>query len=116
MKLAVLPLLTNKHLGPSRFIGIYNGKNPLLFTDRVAGSVKGGIGFIRNDGIGPYVPNTLLSGDMRQYITDMRRVAITYRKAISDAKYTEIVYSAKGIDWSTITLPESYEDLPWPKE
>ena len=115
IKLAVLPLLVNKHLGPARFIGVYNGKNPLLFTDRVAGSVKGGIGFIRDGGIGPYVPNTLLGGDMRQYITDMRRVAITYRKTTVDAEYSEIVYSAKGIDWSTFTLPEPYISIPLPE-
>ena len=94
MKLAVLPLLVNKHLGPARFIGVYNGKNPLLFTDRVTGSVKGGIGFIRDGGIGPYVPNTLLGGDMRQYITDMRRVAITYRKATAPLSIN-IVYAAQ---------------------
>ena len=78
--------------------------------------MKGGIGFIRDGGIGPYVPNTLLGGDMRQYITDMRRVAITYRKTAGDAEFTETVYSAKGIDWSAFTLPESYEALPLPKE
>lgn len=30
--------------------------------------------------------------------------------------YSVIIYSAKGIDWSTFTLPESYEALPLPKE
>ncbi len=48
-------------------------------------------------------------------ITDMRRVAITYRKAANDTEYTEIVYSAKGIDWSAFTLPEPYISLPLPE-
>ena len=40
----------------------------------------------------------------------MSIVAITYRKTAGDAEYTEIVYSAKGIDWSAFTLPEPYSD------
>lgn len=116
MKLSVLPLLANKHLGPARFVGIYNEKNPLLLTDRIAGSIKGGIGFVRNNGIGPYVPNTLLNGDMRQFITDMRKIVLTYRKVIGEETYSEIVYSAKNVDWLSFTMPESYNALPMPEE
>ena len=107
LKLSILPLLVNKNLGPARFMGTYNNRNPLLITDRVTGSVKGGVGFVRNGGVGSFVPNTLLNGDMRQYISDMRRIILTCRKGLEDNEYTEIVYSAKKVDWDSIQLPDS---------
>ena len=87
----------------------------LLFTERVAGSVSACMGFIRAGGVGRYIPNTVLKGDIRQLVHVPDRIIVTYRKASKDKKYTEIVYAAKKMDWTDIKLPADYPDLPLPE-
>ena len=64
---------------------------------------------------GRFVPNTVLEGDIRSMVKGSAdRIVITYRKQRGDALYTEIVYTAKKIDWTALTLPEEYQYLPLP--
>lgn len=113
-KLGVLPRVVQKNLS-ANMIGLYNQSHPLLFTERVAGSVSACMGFIRDGGIGRYVPNTVLKGDIRSLVRIPDRIIATYRKADNDAQYSEIVYVAKKIDWNTVQFPEGYTDLPLPE-
>lgn len=113
MKMRALPVLMKKDLS-ANMIGDYNMQQPKLFTDKVVGGVKACMGFIRNKGVGRYVPNTVLEGDVRQKIYAAGRIIATFRKNRSDEKYTECIHSAKNIDWSKIQLPEEYAYLPLP--
>ena len=113
-KLDVLPRVLQKNLS-ANMIGMYNQSQPLLSTERIAGSVSVCMGFIRDGGIGRYIPNTVLKGDIRQLVRVPDRIIVTYRKASKDAKYTEIVYAAKKMDWTAVTLPAEYSDLPLPE-
>lgn len=69
---------------------------------------------MRNGGVGRYVPNTVLQEDIRKRVNRPDRITLTYRKRRREARYSEIVYSAKKIDWSRINLPKDYEYLPLP--
>ena len=48
-----------------------------------------------------------------QMIED-KKLEVEAAKQRGDALYTEIVYTAKKIDWTALTLPEEYQYLPLP--
>lgn len=112
-KLDVLPRIMKKNLS-ANMIGMYNHSQPLLSTERIAGSVSACMGFVRNDGVGRYIPNTVLQGDIRSLVHVPDRIIVTYRKSSAELKYSEIVYAAKKMDWTTVRLPADYPDLPLP--
>ncbi len=109
LKLLVLPSLMTKNLGKANSVGDYNNSRPKLYTRKIAGSMKGCIGFKIDNTSGDYVPNTLLNEDIRNVTTDNLRIIATFRKYKNDKQYTECVYVAKNIDWSTIKLPKEYK-------
>jgi hypothetical protein len=113
LKLAVLPRIVRKDLS-ARMIGDFNKSMPKLFTEKIAGGVSGCIGFIKTGNSGRYVPNTLLNEDIRRVTTDADKVLLIYRKYRKDPFYSERVYSAKDVDWSTMHLQGcfSYLELP----
>lgn len=111
LKIRMLPLLLNKNLGAAKFIGEYNGKEQMLYTERISGSNGGGIGFEMDGGNGNYVPDTLLCGDMREYVTVYDRVLATFRKMQIEDAYTEVVYVTKKYNWDKFVIPEEYEHL-----
>lgn len=113
LKMQVLPNVVKRNLS-ANMIGDYNKLQPKLYTEKLAGGVKACVGFVRNNGIGRYVPNTVLAGDMRKKVNQQDRIILTYRKKRSDNRYSEIVYKAKKVDWSNINLPEQYKYLPLP--
>ena len=113
-KLDVLSKIFHKNLS-ANMIGLYNNSQPILSTERVAGSVSACIGFIRSSGSGRYVPNTVLKGDIRTLVRIPDRIIATYRKSSKDADYTEIVYTTKKLDWASVTLPKEYTNLPLPE-
>ena len=97
-------------------VGYYNGQQPRLYTEQLAGSVKGCVGFVKDKNIGRYVPNTLLEGDIRKKVTRPDRILVTYRKKIEEEMYTEIVYAAKNVEWEKISLPAEYSYLILPQK
>lgn len=114
-KLDVITRIVKKDIS-ANMIGTYNNIQPLLSTEKMAGNVSACIGFVKNDGIGGYVPNTLLKGDIRNLVYVPDRIIVTYRKKFSDNHYSEIVHVARKIDWSKIKLPEEYLYLPLPNK
>lgn len=114
-KLDVLPRVVQKNLS-ANMLGLYNHSQPLLSTERIAGSVSACMGFIRDRGVGRYIPNTVLKGDIRDLVHVPDRIIVTYRKAAVEKQYSEIVYAAKKLDWRTVTLPEGYTELPLPEK
>lgn len=114
MKMNVLPLMMTKNLSANS-IGDYIGGRPKLITDKLAGGVKGCMGFLATGKKGRLVPNTLLEEDIRKLTKDALRIIITYRKFMTDAEYSEIVHVAKRVEWEKIIFPEEYSYLPMPE-
>lgn len=114
LKLSVLPKLVTKNVS-ANMIGDYNEYSPRLITDKLAGSVAACIGFIKTGRKGRYVPNTVLKVDIRDCITSVGRIILTYRKLRDEIAYSEIVYSAKKMVWSELVLPERLSHLPLPE-
>lgn len=115
LKLRILPSLVRKDLSV-RMVGDYNLAQPKLYTEKIAGSVSACIGFVRDSRSGRYVPNTVLNSDVRQMVKSADRIVLTFRKRREEAQYTEIVYTAKKVEWSAIVLPEPYTYLPLPPQ
>ena len=113
LKLEVLPLLITKNLS-ANIVGNFSSLRPKLYTQKLAGGNKGCMGFCIDAISGSYVPNTVLNEDIRDNVDEWARVIAVYRKDITQEKYTEITYLAKKIDWTSISFPEQYSDLPKP--
>lgn len=109
MKLKVLPLLVKKNLSANS-VGDYMAKNPKLYTEKLAGSVKGCMGFVKTSS-GRYVPNTVLNIDMRKYIKSPLRIIATYSKKKHEQRYEELVYKAKKVELDRVVYPEEYKYL-----
>ena len=114
LKLSVMPLLFEKNLS-ANMIGSFNGTGVQLYTEKIAGSVKGCLGFVKDAGTGSYVPNTILREDIRKISYAPYRVIATYRKLKTETQYSECVYKAKKIDWSKIRYPEEYTYITLPE-
>lgn len=114
LKLKVLPTIMSKNLS-AKMIGEFESRRVKLFSEKVAGGVRACIGFVLDKKGTKHVPNTLLNQDIRDLTRKPNRIIITYRKAISDVKYSEIVYAAKKVEWDKLNIPEQYRDLPFPK-
>lgn len=110
LKLDVLPFVVTANLGNANMAGDFNGRNIRLFTEKIVGTVKAGIGFVRQGKSDMLVPNTMIKADIREYLKGSLRIIATYTKNISDEMYSELVYQAKGIALSDIVLPEGFGD------
>lgn len=114
LKLDVLPRLVKKDLS-ANMLGDYNSSHVKLQTDKLAGGVSSCIGFVRAEGSGRFVPNTVLKGDIRDKARNLCRIVVTYRKTRGEERYSEVVRCAKGVDWEKLKLPEEYAYLPLPQ-
>lgn len=108
-KLNVLPYLLTPNLH-ANMVGDYQGVRPLLYTEKLAGNVRGCIGFIQT-GKRFYSPNTVLEQDIRNLIKNPLRVVAIYRKYKKEERYSELVYKAKKVDWKQIRYPEEFAYL-----
>lgn len=114
LKLKVLPQMLSPNLAANS-IGDFNNSRPKLYTEKLAGGVKGCIGFIKTQPADRYVPNTVLSEDIKNMITSSHRILATYRKKRDEQKYSELVYRAKKVEWDTISFPKEYSYLQKPE-
>ena len=112
LKLDVLPYIINKNLS-ARMVGDYDSLKPRLYTEKLAGGVKGCIGFVASQN-GAFVPNTILKEDIRNYSRNTLRVLAVLRKETDAEKYAELTYLAKGINLDLIELPHEYDYLKHP--
>ena len=101
LKLDVLPSIICKNL-KATMLGTYNNCNPILMTEKIAGGVNACIGFVLNDGCGPYVPNTLLKGNIKDYTYETFRIIAIFRKNITDNEFCEVTYLAKKVEWKKL--------------
>lgn len=111
LKLDILPYLMTKNLSANA-VGDYNGVGIDLYTEKIAGSVKGCIGFCVDKMTGSFVPNTVLKKDIRMCTKKpQKRIIATYRKLTDSESYSEVVYVAKKLDFSALKFPDEYNDL-----
>ncbi|MCL2053176.1 MAG: PBECR4 domain-containing protein [Oscillospiraceae bacterium] len=101
-KMSALHQTTMAHV-TSKEIGDYNGNGFVLKADKLAGTVKSCLGFELDDS--KYIPKTNLQGNVRLFITKPHPIFAILRKDIKDEKYSEVTYIKKGLDLSTLTLP-----------
>ena len=64
MKLDVLPTVISKNL-QAKMIGNYDSIKPRLYTEKVAGSTNACIGFVLDQDMQQYVPNTVVKEDLQ---------------------------------------------------
>lgn len=114
LKLQVLPFLLAKNLNANSF-GDFGGSGIRLYTEKLAGGIKGCIGFVKAEETSEWVPNTLLNEDIRKLSKNRKQVIATYRKYRTEDKYTEIVYRARKIEWERVNYPKELKDLPIPE-
>lgn len=110
MKLEVLPTVISKNL-QAKMIGDYNSSKPRLYTEKVAGSTNACVGFILDQTMQKYVPNTVLQEDVRDMTKSALRVIAVYRKAITAPQYEEQTYTAKKFGFSDVEFPEKFKYL-----
>ncbi len=111
-KLAVLPyIFKNPNLSAS-MMGNYNNSHPLLYTEKLVGSVKWALGFRDVTGCGDYVPDTLLEGDIRENIKDSYRIIATYIKNKDENTFSQIIYRAKKVEYDKLKYPDDWGKLP----
>ena len=110
LKLEVLPTLMTQHLS-AKMIGDFHSDKPRLETDKLAGGQTACMGFVKNRGTGPYVPNTVIKEDIRKQTLKPQRVAACFRKSRRDARFSEVTYLGKNIDWNAVQLPAEYAYL-----
>lgn len=114
LKLNVLPSIVNRNIS-AKMVSDYDGSNPKLYTEKLAGGSKACIGFVNSDMLQKFIPNTVLNVDIRNMSKSYLRIVATYRKNRNDEHYTELVYKAKNIDWSKITYPSEYSYIAIPE-
>lgn len=110
LKLDVLPSLLTKNLA-AKMIGDFHSDKPKLLTEKLAGGQTACMGFVRNSTSDRFVPNTVIKDDIRKHTLKPLRVIACYRKYRGDARYGEITYLAKGIDWEAVEYPAAYAYL-----
>lgn len=110
LKMRALPKVMQKDLS-ANMVGDYSFQRPKLYTEKLAGGILACIGFVKNNGDGEYVPNTLLASDIKDNTNSTLRILATFRKMIGQEKYDDVVRIAKKVEWDKVTIPIEYEYL-----
>jgi hypothetical protein len=104
LKLRILPELMKIHK-TAKMVGEYNFSKSLLITEKMAGNITACEGFVRDDKY--YIPNTALKEDIRDLIQKpYKRVLAIFRKENDKPMYSELCYTAKGIELHSLSLPD----------
>ncbi len=109
LKLEVLPMLMKANLSANIF-GDFSSRTFKLYTEKVAGNIRGCIGFVK-DKNNKNVPNTVLKADIRDCVNGSNRILATYRKKKEEKQYNEIIYVAKNIDLNKMRFPKEINYL-----
>ena len=91
-------------------IGDFTDRGPKLFTEKVAGSVCGCIGFVRDRNTRLNVPNTLLKKDIRDVTASpVQKVYAVLSKSYAAEKYAVLEKVDKGMDIKNCFFEEGIE-------
>lgn len=84
----------------------------MLFTEKVAGNVRGCIGFIKDRNTQLNVPNTLLKKDIRDITRKpMQKIYAILSKNYTADKYTQIEKLDKDIDIKSCRFIKEIENI-----
>lgn len=88
LKLRVLAQVMQLHK-ISKIVGLFNNNGSNLKTDMLVGNDKCSMGFRLDKEIGYYIPNTVINGNVSDYITEEYEVVAVYSKDKREINYTE---------------------------
>ncbi len=110
LKLETLPIVVH-FLKTSKMTALYNGMKPKLMVDRLVGTVKYCIGFIKEGRY--YVPSSCLKEDIRNIGENPSQIlAVFSKKAVKEEQvYKTICYVAKGVPLTGLTLPNELSKM-----
>lgn len=106
LKLQVLESLMNiPH--SATMIGDSIGSGDFLYTEKLAGSVRGCMGFVLGDNAPYYSPNTVLQADIRDLAVKPHKILAVYQKAAYSPLYDPLpVSTAKELRRKTLVWPK----------
>ena len=90
----------------AKIIGEFTGYNIVLQTQKLAGNTNACMGFILNDNLGAYIPNTALKKDIRTITYLNSKIIAVLKKEHLDNLYKNIVYLKKEYDINFILKNE----------
>lgn len=107
LKLMVLPDMM-KIPWTAKMMGNFNNSGDYLYTEKIAGHVKGCMGFVESEIGNIFVPNTVLAGDVRSKISGgNKQVVAVYQKKIGASLYSETpITCAKQLRGKTLVWTE----------
>lgn len=86
-------------------IGDFTARGPMLYSEKVAGTVCACIGFIRDKYTQLNVPNTLLKKDIRDVSSKpQQKVFMVLSKKYTDDKYSVVEKQDKAINLEEVSL------------
>lgn len=103
LKLTALPFLMDL-TKITRIAGDYNWRQPYLKVDKVLGGVNFCLGLSRSGGT--YVPSSALLKDIKKLSDNTSQVLAILEKNCSEKFYTKLRYTARGVDFSSLCLPD----------
>lgn len=108
LKLMILPSLMKIHRS-AKMIGDYNFVKPILYTKKLVGNITACLGFVKDEDIEYYIPNTVLQEDIRDITQKpQQRILAVLRKDIIQENYEEVCYIAKGISLQNISKIDTW--------
>lgn len=110
LKLQVLPALMKSNLS-ANMLGDFTSRTCKLYTEKVAGNIRGCMGFVHDIKVDKNVPNTVLKSDIRDCVSETKRIIATYRKKKGESVYKEVIYTAKNVSFEIIDFPKELSYL-----
>ena len=110
LKLSALPCLMD-FSRITKICGNYNGSKNNLEADAIAGGVNFSLAISKTEASNDeFFPRSALLEDIRNLVDNPSQVLAIFRKAISDDKYSDLQYVAKGTVFQNIVLPSEISD------
>lgn len=97
LKLQVLPQLM-KIDRIANMIGKYDEAKIFLQTDKIVGNINACMGFVKDERLKLYVPNTALKKDIRQITSVRNKIVAILKKDSTDKLYRNITYLKQNYD------------------
>ncbi len=95
----------------TKICGDYNGSKNNLEADAIAGGVNFSLAISKTEASNDeFFPRSALLEDIRNLVDNPSQVLAIFRKAISDDKYSDLQYVAKGTVFQNIVLPLEITD------
>lgn len=105
-KLDVLPELMRLPW-TAKMMGVFNQTGNFLCTEKLAGSVRGCMGFVHQRNSSLNIPNTILRDDIRNRVQETYQVLVVFSKSMTDKLYDPTPISvASFLKDKTIELPD----------